>query len=117
VLVSTAMTLVMLFGSAMALAQDTSFRHKYLMRGQILDVEDKGLVVCVGTADGAEVGQELDVIRHKRIPTPPKSPLPRFRRETVGKVRITAVVDGHYAQAEVITGDVRVNDTVELQRK
>jgi hypothetical protein len=99
---------------ALALAQ--GIVHKYLMRGQVLDVQDNALVVCVGTADGAVVGQELDVVRH--VPsTAPSGKAPHFfRRENVGKVRITALVDDHYAQATVISGNIRVNDTVEADR-
>ena len=36
------------------------------MRGQVLEKQNETLVVCVGQADGAQVGQVLDVIRHKR---------------------------------------------------
>jgi len=107
------MTLAIVISSSMAFAQETSFRHKYLMRGQVLEVKDATLVVCVGTADGAAVGQELDVIRHTRVTTPPKSASPGFRRKNVGKVKITTIFDDHYALATVINGSVRVNDTVE----
>jgi hypothetical protein len=31
-------------------------------------------------------------------------------------VRITGLFDGHYAEAEVIAGSPKVNDTVELVR-
>lgn len=110
------LALALALGSSMAPAQETSFRHKYLMRGQVLEVKDAALVVCVGTADGAAVGQELDVVRHTRVRTPPKSVSPGFRRENVGKVKITTIFDDHYAQATVVSGNVRVNDTIELER-
>jgi hypothetical protein len=41
---------------------------------------------------------------------------PRFRREAVGAVKITSLVDEHYATAEVVKGTPKVNDTVELER-
>ena len=73
--------LALVVGSSVVQAEETSFRHKYLMRGQVLEVENKTLVLCIGTADGAEVGQELDVVRHERSQIPPKAPGPNFRRE------------------------------------
>jgi hypothetical protein len=101
--------------AASALAGDGSLRHGFFMRGQILEVDKSGVVICVGKRDGAEVGQTLDVIRHKRKKTPPKSSLPQFDRIEVGKVRITEVFDDHYARAEVIDGKVRATDTVEIE--
>jgi hypothetical protein len=105
--------LVLVVGSSVVQAEETSFRHKYLMRGQVLEVENKTLVLCIGTADGAEVGQELDVVRHERSQIPPKATGPNFRREKVGKVRITMIFDEHYAEASVLEGDVRPHDMVE----
>ena len=97
----------------LALAQ--GIVHKYLMRGQVVEAQDNALVVCVGTADGAVVGQELDVIRHVPRTTPSGKAPHVFRRENVGKVKITALVDDHYAEATVINGNIRVNDTVEAE--
>jgi hypothetical protein len=106
--------LALVVGSSLVYAEETSFHHKYLMRGQVLEVENETLVLCIGTADGAEVGQELDVVRHERSQIPPKATGPAFRREKVGKVRITMIFDEHYAEAIVLDGDVRLHDTVEV---
>ena len=97
-------------------ASEGGFRHNVLMRGQVLETQDDTLVVCVGKADGAQVDQVLDVIRHKRRNRGPRDIGPRFRREAVGQVRITGLFDDHYADAEVISGSPKVNDTVELIR-
>jgi hypothetical protein len=107
---------LMLALAGTAMAEEGSFRHDVLMRGQILEARSGALVVCVGEADGAQVGQVLDVVRHKRVSRGPKGPGPRFRRESVGQVRITELFDTHYAQAQVVSGKPKVNDTVELIR-
>lgn len=107
---------LMLALASTAHAEESSFRHEVLMRGQILEADAGALVVCVGEADGAQVGQVLEVVRHKRVSRGPKAAGPRFRREPVGQVRITELFDTHYAQAEVVTGKPKVNDTVELIR-
>lgn len=97
-------------------AAEGSLRHEFLMRGQVIDAEAGALVVCVGDQDGAQIGQELDVISHRRVTGSPKEAGPRFRRETVGRVRITSLFDQHYATAEVVHGRASLHDTVELIR-
>lgn len=99
-----------------ASASEGGFRHNVLMRGQVLEKGDETLVVCVGQADGAQVGQVLDVIRHKRRSRNSRGGAPRYRRENVGQVRIVELFDSHYAEAEVVSGSPKVNDTVELVR-
>ena len=114
-----ALALAALFAFALpgvASASEGGFRHNVLMRGQVLEKQNETLVVCVGQADGAQVGQVLDVIRHKRRNRGPRDIGPRFRREAVGQVRITGLFDDHYAEAEVISGKPKVNDIVELIR-
>ena len=97
-------------------AEEPGFRHEYLMRGHVLEADAGVLVVCVGTSDGAQVGQELDVIHHERVTGSPKKPGPRKRRETVGRVRNTSLFDEHYATAEIVEGNASPHDTVELSR-
>lgn len=99
-----------------AAASEGSFRHGFVMRGQILESEARSVVVCVGKQDGAEVGQVLDVVRHVRAKAPSKGAPPHFRRDQVGTVRITSLFDDHYATAEIVKGSPKVNDTVELER-
>lgn len=107
---------LMLALAGTAHAAEGSFKHEVVMRGQVLEADAGALVVCVGEADGAQVGQVLEVVRHKRVSRSPKAAGPRFRREPVGQVRITELFDTHYAQAQVVSGKPKVNDTVELIR-
>ena len=112
---ATALIFATAFGSAVA-AED-SFNHKYIMRGQVLELEGNTLVVCVGKQDGAEVGQVLGVVRHVRVPGNSKKAGPRYRREDVGSVRISSLFDEHYANAKIVKGSPKVNDTVELDKQ
>lgn len=91
--------------------------HKLVMQGQVLSVDGNALVVCIGKSDGAEVGQELNLVRHVRDSASPKAGGPGFRREAIGKVRIAKIFNEHYASAEVVQGSARENDMVELERK
>ncbi|MBD8524412.1 hypothetical protein [Pseudomarimonas arenosa] len=94
-------------------AETPSMRHTHFMRGQVVEAQDQSLVICIGSADGASIGQQLDVVQHRRVRTGPKG-MGRFEREVVGKVRIDAIVDEHYAEATVISGTAGKNDSVEL---
>lgn len=98
-----------------ACASNGPVRH-YFMQGQVLSVSDQQVVLCIGTAHGAEAGQVLSVFRHTPIDTSPKSAPQGFQRQEMGQVRIVEVFDEHYARAEVVTGTIHVNDTAELQR-
>lgn len=113
--------LALAFGLALAMpgvssASEGGFRHSVLMRGQVLETQAESLVVCVGRADGAQVGQVLDVVRHVRRVRRSRMGGTRYRREAVGQVRIVELFDSHYAVAEVISGSPKDNDTVELVR-
>ncbi len=88
--------------------------HGYVMRGSIVDVVDSEAYLCIGSADGARVGQELNVHRIRQSSTNPK--MPSFQRIDVGKVKITAIVDEHFAKALVVSGNVEKNDIVELKQ-
>ena len=111
-----AVVLLLAMSASPAWAGETSFKHEYMMRGQILEIETGSVVVCIGKKDGAEVGQVLDVVRHVRTPDHAKNSGPRFRRQEIGTVKITSVFDEHYATAQVVKGSPKLNDTVELER-
>ena len=100
---------------AVSAADSPSIRHTLFMRGQILEAQGSSLLICIGRADGASVGQELEVVHHDRVNIGPKG-MGRYDRKVVGKVRIDAIVDEHYAEASVIEGKASTNDTVELAR-
>jgi hypothetical protein len=89
-------------------------RHGYMMKGQILEVSNGVAYLCIGSAEGAKEGQEFPVYRHSKVYTGEKQASPNFKREEVGAVKITQVVDVHYARANVLRGDVKVNDVAEL---
>ena len=82
------------------------------MKGSIIETSDSEVYLCIGSRDGASVGQELDVYR---IPETKPEAL-HFRRVQTGKVRITEIIDEHFAKAKVISGRAEKNDIVELVR-
>jgi hypothetical protein len=91
--------------------------HGFLMKGSIIETYDSEVYICIGSKDGASVGQELDVYKvNITYPTRYHSPNlpPIFRRQNTGKVKITGIIDEHFAKAKVISGTADKNDIVEL---
>jgi hypothetical protein len=114
--VAVALAAIMLAAPAVSLAGPKAMYHGWIMRGQVMSVEEGKTVLCIGKRDNAKVGQELDVIRQTLVPGAKRTEA-NYRRENVGKVKITKIFDEHYSEAEVVSGDLKVNDTVELERK
>lgn len=108
-----AVVLVLLAGSAfIACASLHHAHHSGLMKGSVLSAGDGRLVLCIGSRDGAAVGQELKAYEYVR------SAAPRgvgFTRRETGVVRITEIVDEHFAHASVVSGTVKENAIVELE--
>jgi hypothetical protein len=91
-------------------------RHGWIMRGQVLAIDNGVATVCVGTRDGAKPGQVLTVERiTMKPPVSPKNGSPTFVRSDAGRVRITELFDEHYARAQIVSGNPAVNDVVELE--
>lgn len=107
--------IAILFMFAAGCATMQAVEHKYFMKGQVLDVSDSEAYLCIGSAEGAKAGQEFPVFRYVKLPfAGPKQTTPSFKREEVGSVKITQVVDVHYARATILSGDIKVNDVAEL---
>ena len=104
-----------ILSAAPALA--TGIGHSFFMRGSIVGTDTTGTVVCVGKADGAIVGQVLDVYRVTTTPGPSKGMGPGFRRELVGHVKVNHIFNEHFAHVSIADGAPAVNDIVELQGK
>ena len=90
--------------------------HGYFMRGSVVSADSKGTIVCIGSADGAEVGQVLEVYNVSTHPGPNKLGTSLFHRQLVGHVRIDHVFDAHFAHVSVTDGQARKSDIVELRK-
>lgn len=90
--------------------------HSLFMRGSIIGADSQGTIVCIGKADGAKVGQTLNVYRTTYRPGPAKGNGPTLTRTLIGHVRIDHVFDEHFAHVSRIDGQPARNDIVELQQ-
>jgi hypothetical protein len=110
----TALASTLAFVAVSASAQGIG--HGYFMRGSVVGADSKGTVVCIGSADGAEVGQVLEVYKVSSHPGPNKLGTPLFHRNLVGHVRIDHVFDSHFAHVSVTDGHASKSDIVELKK-
>ena len=101
--------------AALAACVPNTVQHGWIMRGQVLAIDNGVATVCIGTRDGAKVGQVLEVQHITVTPTSnPHNSGPTFSRRDSGRVEITELFDEHYARAQVVSGNPAVNDVVEL---
>jgi hypothetical protein len=105
-------TMLLILLLAMGCATMETAKHQYFMRGQVLEVRDGTAYLCLGTEQGAQVGQVFAVKRYVRIGLQ-RGGQPQYKVDSVGTVRITEV-ESHMANASIVSGDVRANDIVEL---
>ena len=111
--------LCLLLGLAFTLSGciDGGIRHGWIMRGQVLEIDSGVAIVCVGTSDGAKVGQVLDVHRDTHVLSGSPKSGATYKRSDVGRVEISELFDDHYARARVLSGSPATNDIVELQMR
>lgn len=76
--------------------------HSNLMKGSIIEMQDYNIYICIGSRDGAKVGQELDIYVGAK-PMIYKGP-PSFERKHMGNIRIVETLDEHFARAILISG-------------
>ncbi len=93
---------------------NSNFSHKYIMRGQIISVVDD-VIICVGKGDGAKVDQVLTSYRFVMNDDNHEA-ADIFKKIETGKVRIDELINEHYAKVTVINGEVKIYDTVELDK-
>lgn len=105
--------IAILFVSA---CSSTQFYHQNIMRGQVVGINGKEAVVCIGARDGAKVGQELQVYRYNWEPVIEEGE-GRYTVEKIGAVVVKSVVDDHFAKVAITSGDVKKSDMVEQRRK
>lgn len=97
------------------------------MRGSIVMKFEDRAHVCIGTSDGAQVGDIMFVYRVKvdntwwlpeyqqRVPTG-RTATQRYQKIKVGEVKVTEIFDEHFAAVVLISGELQSNDIVEKRR-
>lgn len=113
-LLTLASLLFLGLATAVPAAEDPGIRHRVFMAGSVIESSAEGIFLCIGTSEGARVGQELEVVRITRDQSVNPKQGMKFKREKVGTVRIDSLVDEHFAQATVLSGAAEKGDIVRL---
>lgn len=94
---------------------NSDFSHEYLMSGQVVSTNNDSVVVCVGEANGAEVGQVLTAYR---IVTNDdwEEGATSFKKLDIGQVKINKIINDHFANVIVLKGDIKKHDMVQLNK-
>lgn len=94
---------------------NSDFSHNYLMKGQVISVDDNNIYVCVGLDDGAKVGQILEAYRFVMNDDNDEG-ADFFLKQETGQIRIEELVDKHFAKVSVLEGEVKKHDMVLLNK-
>tara|TARA_R110002167_G_scaffold25986_5_gene89664 strand:+ start:195 stop:548 length:354 start_codon:yes stop_codon:yes gene_type:complete len=105
-----AISLVFLGGCA------TQVYHDNIISGQVVDVEDKEVVICVSDTDGLKTHYVFNVYRTVYDSSITSGVAFGYSRELVGKIRLGAKLDKHFAKAIMVSGDLMRNDMVEFDK-
>lgn len=85
------------------------------MRGQVITASLDDIVICVGLDDEAQLGQQLTAYRFFETSNIGEGD-EKFERRNIGKVRIEKIINDHYAKVNVIEGNVKKHDMVQLNK-
>ena len=73
------------------------------------------ILQCFDYFNTASIDQELNVIRFNPKLSTIEGEDP-YKMERVGRVRIKEIINEHFASVELVSGEVKVNDMVELKK-
>jgi hypothetical protein len=107
---------IAVFGFIVSGCANSDFSHKYMMKGQVVLAENDNIVVCIGLDDGAKVGQILDVYKFVMNDDNDEG-ADFFMQVKTGKVKISKIINEHFAKITVLEGTVKQNNMVQLKIK
>ena len=103
-----------IFSIGLAGCANSNFSHEYLMSGQVVSTNNE-VVVCVGEANGAEVGQILTAYRIVATYTNDEG-ADSYKKVDIGQVKIDKIINKHFAKVTVLKGEVKKHDMVQLNK-
>jgi hypothetical protein len=88
--------------------------HNKIMTGQVVYVEGDKVVVCIGSADGAEPGLVLDVFKVEYSGSM-EDGTDNYNKKAVGEIQIDSIIDEHFSRGYIVKGKVGPNNVAELR--
>jgi hypothetical protein len=84
-----------------------------MIKRSVIAIEDSNVYICIGSRDGAKVGQELDEYNIGAKHMVYKGS-PSFERKHTGKIKNIEILDEHFARAILVSGKADIAYIVEL---
>jgi hypothetical protein len=103
---------ILLLGIIFGATNCQSIYHRYITKGRVVSVNGNEGVICIGSKDGAQVGQ---IWRTSELKIQGTGKTSKFIWVPVGSVKILEIVDEHYARVSVIAGKLEIDYVAELQ--
>jgi len=109
------LSVILIFVGFLAACAGSPIYHENIMRGQVVGIDSDEVVICIGSEDGAETGQELQVYRYVWEGAVEEGD-DDYRVDYVGALKIKSIVNDHFARAISTKGIVKKHDIVELKK-
>ncbi len=89
--------------------------HEYFYKGQVIGIEGDEIVLCIGSRDGAETGQNLSVYRYIYEGSITEGE-EAYGKAYIGQITVNKIVNTHFARAKIISGKIKKYDVAEPVR-
>ena len=109
----TRISLIVLLVGLLGACSSSTMYHDSMMRGQVVQVQDDQVVVCIGTSN-IEPGTDFDVFEVIYEGTIMEG-TDSYRLEKVGTITLQSVVDDHFARGRITSGSVERHNEIELK--
>jgi hypothetical protein len=90
--------------------------HQFFMRGQVVQVDNDKVVVCLGTQGEFGPGDEYDVFQIVQEGSMADG-TDTYHLEMVGAIVLVEIVDEHFARGRITNGTAEVSNEVEARRE
>lgn len=87
--------------------------HESFMSGVVADVTENGALVCISGQSDIQPGTLLDVYRLQQGTNTVIHDSLAYQRIHTGQVKVTQVIDEHFAEVTLVKGRIRKHNMVE----
>lgn len=105
---------LLIAGLTLNCATGSAIYHGGLMKGSVVSATGNEGVICIGSKDGAEVGQVWNTVRVEIQGTGKTS---KFMWLPAGSVKIVEIIDEHFAKVTVVDGKLEKGYVAEMKPK
>jgi len=105
---------LLIAGLTLNCATGSAVYHGYMMKGSVVSATGSEGVICVGSKDGAEVGQ---VWKTTKVDIQGTGKTSKYVWSPAGSVKIVEIIDEHFAKVSVVDGKLEKGYVAELPPK